>query len=179
MRALASFVTVPPATSQTPYTPAPLIVPWLSTVALPASAQTPGKIYLASSFGTAGMFVSTDAGLTWTQTGGSVYPADVQVDPNDDRIIYAAPGGRSTDGGLTFSAFDGGLDNVSSFYADFHMSYLGGSAPDPVLRGPSVPVRGAGREDGDLGVRRLHRGTAAVAGGPCDGTRGNPGLAGD
>ena len=41
----------------------------------------------------------------------------------------AAPGGRSTDGGLTFSAFDGGLDNVSSFYADFHMSYLGGSAP--------------------------------------------------
>jgi photosystem II stability/assembly factor-like uncharacterized protein len=102
--------------------------------AISASSQDPNRVFLASSsyYGGYGVFVSSDAGQTWSLANGSS-ATDVLVDPANDQIVYAAgPGGkigRSTDGGLTWAAFDGGLDGASSFYSDFHMAFGGGPVP--------------------------------------------------
>lgn len=60
-----------------------------------------------------GIYKTTDAGVTWTQTMSTgIY--DIEFKPNDPQIVYAASGGKfwlSTDGGSTFTQILSGLPN--------------------------------------------------------------------
>ena len=75
-------------------------------------AATPQTIYLAGAF--AGVFKSTDGGVTWSLTGSTPVDADtvtVAVDPQDPRVLLA--GGskgivRSANAGATWQTVDAG-----------------------------------------------------------------------
>jgi hypothetical protein len=85
-------------------------------------AGEPEALYLSawSSFGTAGLFRTTDAGASWQSTGWTG-PAinDVVCDPGDGQVLYISQSGgdpvaRSGDGGATFVPFTTGLETVAS-----------------------------------------------------------------
>jgi photosystem II stability/assembly factor-like uncharacterized protein len=66
----------------------------------------PKKIYAGTE---EGLFVSLDAGQTWTSRPGVVRA--LAIDPNNPELVYAAGSGifRSDDGGLTWKNFASGL----------------------------------------------------------------------
>jgi hypothetical protein len=84
------------------------------------SFANPGTIYMsvATDFSHGGVYHTEDAGASWTSTGwaGDLI-ADIACDPSDANVLYAAQGtgakaARSDDQGVTFTAFDTGLDNA-------------------------------------------------------------------
>jgi hypothetical protein len=104
--------------------------------------SNPDRVYVADGYPylTSTMYVSTDRGATWA---AGPPPSDVPltlsdpvVDPADERIVYAVGGGgrvsRSVDGGITFAAFDQGLDDAGGQYGGlWSLTYV--SAPTPHL----------------------------------------------
>ena len=84
------------------------------------SLANPGTIYMsvATDFSHGSVFHTEDAGASWTSTGwaGDLI-ADIACDPSDAQVLYVAQGtgakaARSADQGVTFTAFDAGLDNA-------------------------------------------------------------------
>lgn len=76
--------------------------------AIAADPNRHGAVFAA---GPAGLWTSSDAGMTWKQSSSAATSA-VIVDPFSSSTLYVIQGGvfkRSTDGGSTFSAFDAGL----------------------------------------------------------------------
>ena len=69
--------------------------------------------------GNGGLYKTIDAGLNWSLIGDVGTVRDVVADTTDPMIVYimqwSAPKvGRSEDGGVSFTAFDSGLDNVGT-----------------------------------------------------------------
>jgi|GEM_PF-6979704 len=108
---------------------------------LAPSATNPNKVYLtnANSYFNGLVYVSSDAGLSWTEgitSEQSTGIYDLVVDSSDDRIVYATGAGfgnkvlRSQDSGLTFSSFEQGLNNAPALlYGQPSLSSVGGAAP--------------------------------------------------
>lgn len=112
---------------------------------LAVSAANPDVVYAhyvdINTFGTLGIYRSTDAGATWsvrsvTNIGGSQgwYDLVAVADPDDADVLIT--GGvvlhRSTDGGATFEAVSGGLagGGVSVPHADNHRGRYEPGDPD-------------------------------------------------
>ena len=67
------------------------------------------------SFGSSGVYRSTDGGQNWSQpTGGTSSLKDAEFKPGDPNIIYTAGSSfkRSVDGGQSWSSVSTGLSNV-------------------------------------------------------------------
>lgn len=100
----------------------------------PADANT---FYLAdgdAGTGNGGLYITTDAGQTWTDTGYTGHQvSDVIVDPRDANVVYimqrSDPDVRiSEDGGATFADFNTGLEEAGTasdlFFADAYFPQL-------------------------------------------------------
>jgi photosystem II stability/assembly factor-like uncharacterized protein len=77
---------------------------------------SPSTVYAAvrdSTLATAGLYKTTDGGVTWTRTLATVSAEEVLIDPYDSNIVYvgALPQGvfKSTDAGHTFTPMNSGL----------------------------------------------------------------------
>jgi photosystem II stability/assembly factor-like uncharacterized protein len=85
-----------------------------------ASTSDPQAFYLSGwlSFGSSGLFRTSDGGVTWGSTGwtGSGLAGDVACHPNEQLLFISLSEGshvvRSTDGGATFLPFADGLADV-------------------------------------------------------------------
>ncbi len=84
------------------------------------SFADPGTIYMSAwtDFSHATVFHTEDGGASWNSTGwhGATI-ADIACDPSDAEVLYIAQGSgakaaRSDDRGVTFTAFDTGLENA-------------------------------------------------------------------
>ncbi len=104
--------------------------------ALCASPDDPNTFYYADGASGGGVFVSTDAGQSWTNTGYSGQSVrDVVVDPRDAQTIYIIQWADpkvlvSTDAGATFSEFNAGL---GSFGTARDLDFAAGYQPRLVL----------------------------------------------
>ncbi|MBT8287168.1 MAG: T9SS type A sorting domain-containing protein [Bacteroidia bacterium] len=71
------------------------------------------KLWVATSNG---VYRSTNAGVSWTNTIGSANIKDIKIKPGDTNTIYAVTSSaffRSTDGGVSFTAAGTGLPGLS------------------------------------------------------------------
>ena len=86
------------------------------------SPAGPTTFYLADNefpMSAGGLYVTTDAGLSWTSSGWSERLYRVECDPNDANVLYAARFDspkllRSIDAGVSFSAFDDGAAAIGT-----------------------------------------------------------------
>ena len=87
-----------------------------------ASPTNPQNLFVSASlsFQSAGLFRTTDSGISWASTGwtGNQTVGDVACHPIDDQMLFVTQlsGGdavlRSQDGGATFAPFANGLENA-------------------------------------------------------------------
>ena len=87
--------------------------------AIAASNLVVGTFYFADAMNPGGAFRSTDAGLSWTNTGFTAAIQDVECDLREPNTLYIMQQNstrvlKSTNGGATFTAFNTGLASAGT-----------------------------------------------------------------
>ena len=130
----------------------PTVEQGLGRIGLAISPSEPKRLYATVDANpkNAGIYVSNDAGETWTQTNtdnriwgrGSDF-AEVKVHPNDPNTIFVANTAsyKSTDGGKTFVGFKGAPGGD-----DYHRFWINPANPDIIMiasdQGATITVNG-------------------------------------